>query len=258
MAAGHNALAGLSGPGKHSSEEGLLDLCMKVDGLIGAVGSCVKDSVGLKGSRVLGIASGWSGHGDKEVGRQEACCLGWDEDDLANVLAARSMESHTVGIAVFGENETLGLHRLALEAAEDVLVSCCTLGALKHDVVAFVSITLAAERCLQLPQQVRGVSLVLGERGCCNLECRDLSTQTARRRGGWRHCSQCFSISGVASVLGTSNSYTVGGSSILSGDVNLGDESADAIAITGDATFSNGNHYERRRHPWRSLDRRCQ
>ena len=39
--------------------------------------------VGLKGSRVLGIASGWSGHGDKEVGRQEACCLGWDEDDLA-------------------------------------------------------------------------------------------------------------------------------------------------------------------------------
>ena len=68
----------------------------------------------------------------------------------------------------------------------------------------------------------------------------NLSTQTARRRGGWRHCSQCFSISGVASVLGTSNSYTVGGSSILSGDVNLGDESADAIAITGDATFSNG------------------
>ena len=62
------------------------------------------------------------------------------------------------------------------------LVSCCTLGALKHDVVAFVSFTLAAERCLQLPQQVKGVSLVLGERGRCNLECRDLSTQTARRR----------------------------------------------------------------------------
>ena len=119
MAAGHNALAGLSGPGKHSSEEGLLDLCMKVDGIIGAVGSCVKDSVGLKGSRVLGIASGWSGHGDKEVGRQEACCLGWDEDDLANVLAARSMESHTVGIAVFGENETLGLQ---------VLLQQCRLG----------------------------------------------------------------------------------------------------------------------------------
>ena len=94
--------------------------------------------------------------------------------------------------------------------------------------------------CLQLPQQVRGASLVLGERGRCNLECRDLSTQTARHRGGWRHCSQCFSISGVASVLGTSNSLTVGGSSILSVNVNLGDESADAIAITGDGTFSNG------------------
>ena len=120
------------------------------------------------------------------------------------------------------------------------LVSCCTLGVLKHDAVAFVSISLAAKRCLQLPQQVRGASLVLGERGRCNLECRDLSAQTARRRGGWRHYSQCFSISGVASVLGTSNSLTVGGSSILSVNVNLGDVSADAIAITGDGTFSNG------------------
>ena len=118
-------------------------------------------------------------------------------------------------------------------------MSSCTLGALKHDVVAFVCITLAAERCLQLPQQVRGVSFVLGERGRCNLECRDLSTQTARRSGGWRYCSQCFSISGVASILGTSNSLTVGESSILSGNVNLGDESVDAFAITGDATFSN-------------------
>ena len=64
VAAGHNgALVGLSGPGKHSYEEGSLDLCMRrhmeVDDMIGAVGSCVKDSVGLKGSRVLGIASGW-------------------------------------------------------------------------------------------------------------------------------------------------------------------------------------------------------
>ena len=47
-------------------------------------------------------------------------------------------------------------------------------------------------------------------------------------------------ISGVVSVLGASNSLTVVGSTILSGNVNLGDESGDAIAITGDATFCYG------------------
>ena len=44
-----------------------------------------------------------------------------------------------------------------------------------------------------------------------------------------------ISISGVANVLGALNSCTVVGSTILSGNVDLGDESADAIVIAGDA-----------------------
>ena len=92
---------------------------MEVDGMIGAVGSCVKDSVGLKGSRVLGIASGWIGHGDKEVGRQEACCLGWDEDDLANVAGCALDGIPHCRVRGFRRNETLGLQ---------VLLQQCRLG----------------------------------------------------------------------------------------------------------------------------------
>ena len=48
--------------------------------------------------------------GDKEVVRQEASCLGWNEEDLANIaLAVRWMEPDTAGARGFPENETLGL-----------------------------------------------------------------------------------------------------------------------------------------------------
>ena len=75
------------------------------------------------------------------------------------------------GLAVSGEDETLGLQvlvlqqcRLASQAAEDVSGELLQAGSIpKHDVVAFVSITLVAERRLQLPGTgVGGVSLVLG------------------------------------------------------------------------------------------------
>ena len=50
---------------------------MEVDGMIGAVDSCVKDSVGLKGSRVLGMPQVGVATATRRLA-QEACCLGWD------------------------------------------------------------------------------------------------------------------------------------------------------------------------------------
>ena len=94
--AGHNgALVGRSEADTVSSEEGSLGQSTRAE---------VCSSLSHRFS--LEFVSGSSGLGDKEVVRQEVCCLGWDEDDLTNIaVAVRLMESHTAGSRGFHERD---------------------------------------------------------------------------------------------------------------------------------------------------------
>ena len=93
-------------------------------------------------------------------------------------LAVRSMEFHIAGSRGFWRGRDFGSAGSCAAAVSSGFASCqrcfgelLQAGSIpKHDVVAFVSITLEVCRWCW------------GERGRCNLECRDLPTQTARRR----------------------------------------------------------------------------